>query len=198
MTETVPRIPLQSWIEDHISRIPDRMLWRWAAVDQIGYLCELASLVNVSPGERHAIGPVGAYVIATHRSKSIELPVVSLERPDLGIQFVLCNNFYHTKLSVISERPLVDEAFPYLFHTQPPPDPTRAASDPLSHVYFEGFPPNLIFGYHAENPRRWSAEFHDRHAVWTTLFLCLRLLSGLVPRTFSAQASPTQATEGMP
>ncbi len=128
MTETVPRIPLQSWIEDHISRIPDRMLWRWAAVDQIGYLCELASLVNVSPGERHAIGPVGAYVIATHRSKSIELPVVSLERPDLGIQFVLCNNFYHTKLSVISERPLVDEAFPYLFHTQPPPDPTRAAS----------------------------------------------------------------------
>lgn len=122
----------------------------------------------------------GAFVIATHRSKSIDLPVISFERGDLGVRFVVRDNFYNFKLSVVSERPIKCDAFQFLFKTMPPREPDYTG-DALSSCYFEGFPSDLIFGYYSADSRRWSAEIHGQNALWTVLFLCMMTLGAMTP-----------------
>lgn len=121
-----------------------------------------------------------AWVIGEHYSKSVRLPVYSLERPDRGLRFTLRDNYYDWKLSVESEVAIDDPLFPYLFHTTPPIE--RAyTGDSLSSVYFEGFPEDRVFGYHATNPRRWSAELASDQRLWTVMFLCLKALGIMRP-----------------
>lgn len=129
-----------------------------------------------------------AWVIGEHRSKSVRLPVYSLERPDKDIRFVLRDNYFDWKLSVQSETPIDHELFPYLFHTTPPVEPDYTGNA-LASCYFEGFPEDLIFGYHAENPRRWSASIGGDRALWTTILLCLKSLGVVRPKTWLTRAS---------
>lgn len=128
-----------------------------------------------------------AWVIGEHRSKSVRLPVYSLERPDKGIRFVLRDNYHDWKVSVISDRPIVSPLFEYLFHTTPPIEPDYTGNE-LSPVYFEGFPDDLIFGYHSENPNRWSASTSER-GVYTIVFEVMRQLGVLKPRTWHTRES---------
>jgi len=165
------------------------MIWKSAARAQVGRFEALAQIVGVGIGERHERVLVGAFVIATHRSKSIDLPVVRFERPDLGVAFVLRDNFYNWKLSVLTERPIVDDGFQYLFNTTPPPEPDYTG-DPLRDCYFEGFPSRLVFGYYGDGHNtRWSAEIHGDDAVWTTLFLCMKHVGGLARHAFHTRAT---------
>lgn len=173
------RAPLAHWIRDLAVR--DEMIWKSAAGDQVVFFRDtIAPLVNVSTGMEYESATIGAFVISTHRSKSIDLPVVSFERPDLGARFVIRDNFYNFKLSVISERPIDCDAFQFLFKTQPPREPDYTG-DALSSCYFEGFPSELVFGYYGANRRKWSAEIHGQHKLWSVLFLCMINLGALKP-----------------
>ena len=126
-------------------------------------------------------------VISEHRSKGNTLPVYSLARPDLGVRFVLRNNFYNWKLSVISERQIESEALRHLFETEPPREP-EYTGDALRPVYFEGFPPDLIFGYYAADNRRFSAQLALDFEVWAVIFEVMRVLGAMPVRRAMTRA----------
>ena len=117
------------------------------------------------------------------------MPVVEYRRPDLGIRFVVRENFYNWKLSVISKEP-VDVDFSGLFHTTPPIDPSYTGNA-LSPAYFEGFPGRLIFDYYETAPvyarKQWSAEIWGDQPMWTAMFLIMRSLGAVKPRTWTTR-----------
>jgi hypothetical protein len=129
-----------------------------------------------------------ATVISTHRSKSIILPVYKLSRPGKGLTMVLRNNFYNWKMSVISEKP-IEADFSGLFHTTPPIEPAYTGNE-LASCYFEGFPPEYIFGYYeAGDKKKWSAEIWSNHALWTAMFILLRSIDIVKPMVWHTEAS---------
>jgi hypothetical protein len=171
----------------------DDMLWKGAWGAQIKFIGDtLQELIGV--GLEHEERRKLARVISTHVSKSILLPVVEIARPDLGVRFILRENFYNWKLSVISERP-VEANFDGLFPITPPTEPDYTGN-PLSPVYFEGFPADLIFGYfEPSDRRRWSAEIWSEHVLWTTIFLVLKAVGGIKPHVWTTRESHRAALE---
>ena len=131
-----------------------------------------------------------AFVISTHRSKSVTLPVYSLERP--GLQIVLRNNYYNWKMSVISENTICDPdgVFPHLFYTTPPVEP-EYTGNPLAPCYFEGFPEELIFDYYEPSFQRseskWSAEISGDYRLWTAIFHIVKRLDFLKPAKWTTK-----------
>lgn len=156
----VERPTLTQWVASHPVR--ETMFWKEPAEYQFTLFAEIGSLVGVQPT-----------VISTHRSKSIELPVVRYDRPDLGAFFVIRGNFYDYKLSVRSERPIDDAGFADLFATAP----TCGYEGELSSCYFEGFPEELVFGHQSANPREWSAEIGRIETLRAVLTLCMEHLT---------------------
>lgn len=179
--------PLQEWFNRENPLISDDMIYKEALATQMVFVRDdLGGLV----GLRQRCDEVR--VISTHTSKSICLPVYSLERPDLGLRLVLRDNFYNWKLSVLSEEPIIAN-FDGLFYTTPPPDPGYSG-DPLHPVYFEGFPRDLIFGYYEpSDKKRFSAELWGGNvALWTTLFLILRARGVVQPMQWSTRKETAQ------
>ena len=178
-------VPLIEWALAH--PVPDQMYWKGDADNQIRFVWKsLAPLVG--KGFSYEEVQQLITVIATHRSKSIDLPVYRLERSDLGLQIILRDNFYNWKISVISERPITAD-FSGLFYTTPPIDPDYTG-DPLHHVYFEGFPKDLVFGYFEESDgKKWSAEIATNEILWTTVFLIMRSLGAVQPLKWRTKES---------
>jgi len=187
MTTTPIRVPLQQWFRSvyNLDADPyaDGPAWH-----QIMFVRDRLVRV-VAFGLDHEDVESVAWVISTHGSKGFPLPVYQLERPDLGLRFVLRNNFHDWKLSVISELPIDGVDFAGLFRTTPPIDPAYTG-DPLDSVYFEGFPEGMTFGYYeTSDKRRWSAEIQSNEAMWTTLFLIMRARGAIGPLTWHTEAS---------
>lgn len=180
-----PGMPLPQWIEGNPVR--DEMLWKGAAGHQIRFVRD--SLLPVfGAGLAYEQAKDAISVISTHRSKSIELPVYQLERPDRDLRVVLRNNFYNWKMSVLSDTP-VQADFDGLFHTTPPVEPDYTG-DELHPVYFEGFPRDLIFPYYSQTDgRQWSAEIQTDEALWTSMFLMMRALGDVKPLTWHTRES---------
>lgn len=176
---------LQAWISEQV--VGDEMLWNGAFGHQVGFIRDhLVGLIG--RGLEYEDRKQVATVISTHRSKSIVLPVVQVERKDLGLRLVMRNNFYNWKLSVISEQP-IDADFSGLFHTTPPVE-RDYTGDPLAAVYFEGFPDSLVYGYYGpSNKRRWSAEIGGDNGMWTTCFLIMKALGVVKPFQWHTRAS---------
>lgn len=182
--------PLLDWIKTN--RIADDMRWKAAAEAQINYMTDVGRLLQNPDTD----APWGANVevISTHCSKSITLPVYRVRRLDLGLAFVMRNNFFNWKLSVASAKPLPDINFGNLFYTTPPVDPAYTG-DPLASCYFEGFPEGTIFGYYSNRRHtslpyeRWSAEIHGDSSLWTALFLVLRAAGAAEPLTWHTRES---------
>lgn len=177
--------PLQEWFNKQREVTPDEMYYKGASARQIMWVRDtLANVFNCGLvfEERRQVE-----VIATHTSKSVLLPVYSLERADCSLRLVLRENFFNWKLSVISGEPL-DVDFSGLFHTTPPIDPSYTGN-PLASVYFEGFPEDLIFGYYApSDKRRFSAEiWGGDEALWTTVFLIMRARGVVTPFEWSTR-----------
>lgn len=161
------RQKLQEWVNEQL--VGDEMIWKGAFGSQISFVRRLTGLMATGLSYK-AMDDI-THVIATHRSKSITLPVYELSRPDLGLRLILRDNFHNWKLSVISERP-IDADFSGLFHTTPPVEPAYTG-EPLSSVYFEGFPGDLIFGYYNDQQggtrQKWSAEIYGDHSLYTVV-----------------------------
>jgi hypothetical protein len=92
-----------------------------------------------------------AWVIGEHCSKSVVLPVYSIERPTLGLRLVLRYNFYDWCVSVESETAVRDWVSGY---------------DRGLLCFFEGFPDELKFGTYAESQRRFSLAIRDDYELY--------------------------------
>lgn len=179
----MPTPTLQEWINSQI--VDDEMLWKTAFGHQVSFIRDtLAPLV--CSGLHYSLSDQAATVISTHRSKSIQLPVVQLSRPDMDLRLIVRDNFYNWKLSVISSTP-IEADFDGLFQTTPPIEP-EYTGNPLASVYFEGFPENLVFGYYTPSDKKtWSAEIGGTHRLWTTVFLILKSLGVIKPKEWNTR-----------
>jgi hypothetical protein len=182
---------LQKWINERT--VGDEMIWKGAFGHQVGFvrdtICNLVGWgLDYEDKERIAD------VVSVHTSKSIVLPVYDLRRPDLGLRLVMRNNFYNWKLSVISKKPIIAD-FSGLFPTTPPVEPDYTGN-PLSPVYFEGFPKELIFGYYeTSDKKKWSAEIGGDYSLHTTIFLMLRSLDVVKPHQWHTRESHKKELE---
>lgn len=186
---TVPmHVPLQEWFRENSEQNPD-LVYLGSFKHQVLFVRDQLYRVVSAGVDFTTFDEMGVlFVISYHRSKSVRLPVFSIERPDIGLQLVLRNNFYNWKLSVISETP-IEADFSGLFYTTSPVEPSYTGNHLLP-VYFEGFPRNLIFGYYAESDKkRWSAEVSGDHDLWMTLFLIMRSLGHIKAFRWHTQES---------
>ena len=182
---TTMKKPLQEWISEQV--VGDEMLWKGAFGGQMEDLRGIERMMGAGLDYEDYKDKV-AFVISTHRSKSITLPVVLFDRSDIGLVVVVRENFYNWKLSVMSEKPIDDDLFPYLFFTTPPVEPDYTGN-PLASCYFEGFPREYIFGYHSENQKAWSAEFGGLSTIKHVLFLCLKAIGHVKPLAWKTRES---------
>lgn len=184
--------PLQDWVNEQICG--DEMLWKGAFGTQIEFIRdELTPLVESGMNFYERKDEQIARVISTHTSKSITLPVVQITRQDFSISFTVRNNFFGWKLTVLSEEPIKADFGP-LFKTIPPPEPDYTG-DELRSVYFEGFPENLVCGYHSQNKRQWSASIGGDFALWTVVFLCMQSIGALSDKKYHTRRSHQKEME---
>jgi len=198
------REPLQIWFDKWTDEYANSLAYfRDKANEQIMFVRnELAALVWAgvpyskleSEGDPRSDCKVSAYVIGEHRSKSVRLPIYLFERTDLGLQFVMRGNGRDWRLSVTSERTIESDLFPCLFFTTPPIEPEYTGNE-LAECYFDGFPPDRIFGYHSENPRQWSACILNQQALWTVVFLCMRSVGAIQPQVWITRESHQRALD---
>ena len=171
-------VPLGYWVKTN--PVKDSMIFKESYKKQIDFVKHDLSIFFRYQGEDHI------HVISDHTSKSIKLPVYLCDA--IEIKFVLRNNFYNWKLSVISPEPL-NINFDGLFMTDPPID-KEYTGDPLHPVYFEGFPEDLIFGYYqGSDKKRWSAEIQNNYLLWTTIFLVMRGAGIVVPQRWAKKST---------
>ena len=161
---------LQKWINEQT--IGDEMLWKGSWGRQVEFVRDSVTGLFCADLDYEDKKDV-VTVISTHRSKSIVLPVYKLCREDIGLTLILRNNFFNWKMSVISEKPL-DVNFDGLCYTTPPIEPDYTG-DHLANCYFEGFPPEYIFGYYStSDKKKFSVEIWSDNALWTAVFLIMR------------------------
>lgn len=111
---------LTEWSQSN--SISDTMIYKNAATGQVAMFQEFAKLLDGV-----------AYVISTHRSKSITLPVVEVETAFGTVR--ARDNFHDIKVTIDALKPCDDDLFSLL-----------AGSDSYLHpVYFEGFKSEWIF-----------------------------------------------------
>jgi hypothetical protein len=135
---------LQEWANDN--QPAEDLIYKDGYWDQIIFVRDkLAGLLATSYEEFQAI-QAGMKVVSMHTSKSVRLPVFSVELED-GTTFTMRYNFHDWKVSVSSPSD-VEADFMGLFN----PDSR------ISSVYCEGFPEELVYGSYAENKRQFTIE----------------------------------------
>lgn len=135
--------------------------------------------------------PVTCFVIGEHTSKSVNLPVYSLERPDLGLQIVLRDNYHDWNVSVISEKPIPAEVIKGFEMDFSESDKKRFAERgqqwrpgwSWGYCYFQGFPEEVQFGPYSQNPRKFSLCIGSEYSVYTFVWLIMREIRGVGPWT---------------
>ena len=121
-----------------------------------------------------------AFVIGEHHSKSVRLPVYSIERPDLGIQFVARDNYHDWNVSVISEKPIETDlrGFKLDFSERDrerfPNGYPKGSGMSWDYCFFQGFPKELQFGPYSEDKRRFSMCVMSDHDLHTLVWLIMR------------------------
>lgn len=126
-----------------------------------------------------------AYVIGEHSSKSVRLPVYSLERPKLGIQVVLRDNQHDWNVSVISDTPIATDLHGFELDYSRDDDRKRYPNGFRSpgswgYCYFQGFPDEVKFGPFSENPCKFSLCVNGDYDVYTLLWLLMRDRRGAI------------------
>lgn len=115
-----------------------------------------------------------AWVIGEHRSKSVRLPVYSLERPDLGIRFVLRDNYHDWCVSVVAEKPIATDLRGFQLDMDEDDRKRYQPGGFWGYCFFQGFPSELCFGSFAMDPRRFSLSIGGNHALYTFIWLIMR------------------------
>lgn len=126
------------------------------------------------------------FVVGEHTSNSKRLPVYSLERPDLGIQFVMRDNYHDWNISVLSERAIETDLRGFQLDYSREEDKQRFKNgyrpgNSWGYCYFQGFPEEFQFGPYSEDQRKFSLCVGSVHKVWTLIFLIMRDIRGIGP-----------------
>ena len=130
---------------------------------------------------------VTAFVIGEHSSKSVNLPVYSLERPDLGLQIVMRDNYHDWNISVMSEKLIPAEVLKGFQLDFSESDKKRFEKEPWrpgqswDYLYFQGFPQEVQFGPYVQNPHKFSICIGGEYSVYTFVWLILREIRGVGP-----------------
>ncbi len=136
---------LLDWTKDNPVR--DSMLWKQAALDQLQIFRGFAYRLSDKYGE-----PAPATVISTHKSKSINLPVVEFTTGD-GVKVIARDNFYDVKASVWLPRPLNHDLFGCV---------KSLDSHDNAPCYFEGFESEWVLGPWHKEADSFSASFNQK------------------------------------
>jgi hypothetical protein len=175
------RQELQSWFMEHYKHLDESLIYKEAGAKQIMFVRDRVIPVTCRGyADYKEWREKTCFVISTHSSKSCDLPVFSIEPPGKAIRFVMRDNFYNWKVSVIADRD-IDINPEGLFRAMPPAAPGYSG-DTLASVYFEGFPKDLIFGYYNDamdayqvgEQFKFSAELGSDYQLWTFVFLCMQ------------------------
>ena len=103
------------------------------------------------------------YVVGTHRSKSVLLPVMEMDFSKIGLKVVLRYNFHDYCISIESQKDIECDFMGLLTDEK---------------GYFEGFPENRIYEKYSEtNKKNFSLCIRDRYQVYTFLFLLRNFLT---------------------
>ena len=179
---------LREWMVTHT--VDDKMFWKSASGEQISFIYN--KLGPYVCKENYQDADEFIRVISDHRSKSIVLPVYKIISAGRDITFILRDNFYNWKMSVISEKP-IKANFDGLFYTSPPVEPDYTG-DHLDPVYFEGFDRKWVFGYYdTSNGKKWSAELYSVYDLWTAVHLCLLSVGAIQPLKYHTRESHKKA-----
>jgi hypothetical protein len=124
-----------------------------------------------------------AFVVGEHLSKSVRLPVYSLERPDLGLRIVARDNFYDWNVSVASERDVATDlrGFPLDYWIESERERFKDGYQPgrsWGYCFFQGFPSDMQFGPYKENKRRFSMCVGSDYELFTLVWLIMRDVRG--------------------
>lgn len=174
---------IQDWFM--VNKPAAEMVYKDAMISQVLFVRDDLAPLITQDLSREVTRTETTFVISTHISKSVRLPVYLLERP--GLMIVLRDNFHDWKMTVISEKE-VKVDFSRLFHTIPPVEPSYTGN-PLARVYFEGFPADLIYDYYEKSDyKKWSAALYGRHYVWTAVWTIACALDFIKPLEWSTSA----------
>lgn len=118
---------------------------------------------------------VTAWVIGEHRSKSVRLPVYLIERPDLGVRFVLRDNFHDWNVTVVAEKPVETDLRGFELDFRDEEERMRwVPGGYWSYLLFQGFPNEFCCGPYSLNKRRFSLSIYTREEVYMLIALILR------------------------
>ena len=177
-------IPIYEWAQSN--EVDDKCYYKAARERQISFLANnIQRLIGTGLDYEVYKDLYLARVISSHTSKSVKLPVVEFNREDLGIRFIMRNNFYDWKLTVISKQCILAD-FAGIFYTESPIEP-EYTGDKLHPVYFEGFPSDLIKGYYSQNQKEFSAEINNDYDLWMVLHMTLRELMVLEDKKYTTK-----------
>lgn len=195
------KIPMQAWYDRWLKANQDTKLSYVPknsrgepSLHQVHFVCDtLADIVWADvPYDKRPNEPPPretcketCFVIGEHRSKSVSLPVYSLERPDLGIQFVLRDNYHDVNVSVISEKPIATDLRGFQLDYGREEDRQRHKNGykggSWGYCYFQGFPEEVQFGPYSENKSRFSLCMGSDFNVYTFIWLIMRDIRGVGP-----------------
>jgi len=91
-------IRLEAWIEEN--KIDPAMLWKNSASYQAAYLLLMQEWMRLQDKD------TTTSVVSTHRSKSIDLPVVEFAMPGIGLHLTCRDNFYNWGFTIKADVPL--------------------------------------------------------------------------------------------
>ncbi len=162
------REPLQAWFNaNRAKKDDDRLDGR---DNQVIFVRDtLAQVVSMGLTYEHRCDP---YVISTHTSKSMLLPVYEFHREDLGIRLTLRGNFYNWMVSVESKQPVeIDSTDLFDSYAE------------ISRCYCEGFPSGRVFTSYAKRTEykmgmavshNFTVELGSSYDVYAFMLLLLR------------------------
>jgi hypothetical protein len=149
-------VTLLSWIRDDSNKPADTMIYKDGLNAQVNKIHSITGMLW--SGERGCSDYLykdreeRAYVINTHRSKSIVLPVYKIIWK--GMTFILRDNFYNWKVSVESETPIIRD-FEDIFEDETIPS-----------VYCEGFTDDQVYGKYSENNKKFTIELGSDNGLY--------------------------------
>jgi hypothetical protein len=130
-------------------------------------------------------GKDNVFVVSTHTSKSVVLPVYRIFGDGITIQFRY--NFHNVILSIVSEKPIAENSLMEIM------DQAKEVRE----VYAEGFERDWVFGSFHENSRQWTGEIPDLLHLYVLLYRITHELreSSATPQRISGPADDIDRVE---
>jgi hypothetical protein len=159
-------VDVTTWIRTH--RPDENLIYKEGLGKQVCFIRDditanlFYSIIHGKEYDHDKYESLCPLVIGTHRSKSVLLPVMQINLDKFGIKMIVRNNFYDWKLSVISDKDIKCD-FKNIFKEKD--------KKPISSVYCEGFPKELVFGRYCDNKKQFTVELDCNYHMYVFMYL---------------------------